>query len=305
MLTRTLTKQLHRVIAVSNFKGGAGKSSLTSNLAGLFAREGYRVLVIDLDKQGDQRTHLGYIDDPIDDDGAGLVEAFAEGVEPTPQPTKHAGLDVIAGGQQLEALEEMLITASAEDEADRRFAELLGPVAARYDVVLIDCPPNSSRLLGIALIAAHYLLVPVRSDENSLNGVERLARSVVAAKDVNPALEALGAVLFAFGTGATTLRAETRTAVDEIMSDGMVFEAFVRDAASVSAAEQRRGEPAHLIAQAVEQQDPWYKTLHRGAKTRRLPQSAIGVADDYERIFTELLGRIRTHDATFKPGKGR
>ena len=87
MLTRTQRKVLSRTIAVASYKGGVGKTSTTANLAALFAEEGHRVLVLDLDDQADMRTMFGINGSDIDDDGADMLAAFTEGRPFQPQPS--------------------------------------------------------------------------------------------------------------------------------------------------------------------------------------------------------------------------
>src|SRR3954463_13721817 len=92
------TDVLSRCIAVVNGKGGVGKTSLTANLAGLYAAAGYRTLAIDLDPQGNLGDDLGYLGAGLSDDGAGLVDALRARRAYRPLRNVRAGLDVLAGG---------------------------------------------------------------------------------------------------------------------------------------------------------------------------------------------------------------
>jgi len=95
---------LSRVVAVMNGKGGVGKTSLTANLAGLYAAAGYRVLVLDCDPQGNLGVDLGYLGDGRADDGAELVRAITTGSAPRPITDIRVNLDVLPGGDALNDL---------------------------------------------------------------------------------------------------------------------------------------------------------------------------------------------------------
>lgn len=302
MLTRKQLGTLTRTIAVGNYKGGVGKTTVTANVAALLARDGHRVLVVDLDDQGDQRTMFGLQGTDVDDDGADLLDAFTQGRPFKPKATKVDGLDMIVGGSAVEQLEQLVVANGGDADVATRFAVLLAELAGDYDAVLIDCPPKSRALLRVALIAARWVLIPIKSDENSASGIERLADSVADAQTLNPRLEALGVVLFDFDKQGSVLKSETRDTVAQIMGEGMTFDADIRHAPGVSFAEQRRGESAFLIAEAVEQQQPAWHFLRRGIRgTRFLPASAKSVRDDYVTLYRELVERVRRTDSGFAP----
>src|SRR3954464_11757412 len=101
-------EQLIRCIAFVNGKGGVGKTSLVANLAGLYAGGGYRVLVVDLDPQGNLGNDLGYLGAGRGDDGEGLVSAVSTQHALLPMREERPNLDVVAGGSQLKELAEAL-----------------------------------------------------------------------------------------------------------------------------------------------------------------------------------------------------
>lgn len=299
MLDRKVRSALSRVIAVGSYKGGVGKTATTANLAGLFARDGHRVLVVDLDDQGDQQTLLGYYGTDTADGGRGVLQSFVDGVPFKPKTVPSGRVDVLAGGDAIEQLELMLI--NGDDDVYERFAQLLAPIAPEYDVIFLDCPPKSRSLLRMAMLSARYLLIPVRPDENSLTGIERLAATIQLVRGDNPKLEAVGVVAFDFDRQATSHLGDTRETVTEILGEGMLFDSFIGHATGVSIAEQRRGEGAWSLAQAAKAQEPWWKLRGRGERVRRLPEAAARVAQDYQGIYAELVERIRTRDAGFAP----
>src|SRR6476659_10460114 len=93
---------LGRVVAIANGKGGVGKTSLATTLAGMAAKAGYQILLIDLDPQGNVGEDLGYTGAGTGDNGAGLVAALTKGTPPVSLPQVPPGIDVICGGEQLD-----------------------------------------------------------------------------------------------------------------------------------------------------------------------------------------------------------
>src|SRR5690606_26608876 len=152
---------LDRVIAVANDKGGVGKTSITANLSALYATAGYQVLALDLNRQANLSDDLGYRGSPIDDQGAGLIGSLLSGqpVRPVPVPGRER-LDVVPGGVALGDLTGMMVGRVQQRGRDafRALAASLAPVAAGYDVVLIDTPPENTLLVDLALGGARWLL---------------------------------------------------------------------------------------------------------------------------------------------------
>jgi chromosome partitioning protein len=179
-------RPLPRVIAVTNQKGGVGKTTTAVNLGAAVADLGYRVLVVDLDPQGNATTGLGLNtrdlqssmydvilhDTPIDD----CVEA-----------TSVRNLFVAPASLDLAGAEIELVPAFSRELKLKR---ALDDVREDYDLVLIDCPPSLGLLTVNSLAAATEVLVPIQCEYYALEGLGQLLRNVnLVQKNLNPALE--------------------------------------------------------------------------------------------------------------------
>jgi len=160
-----------RVIAVANQKGGAGKSTVTVNLAVALGQAGRSALVVDVDPQFDSTAMFGLSPDEatatIADVFLGEAEAgdaLVTGVAP--------GVDLLAGDGRMADVELTLVTQVRREEF---LAEALRDVVGRYDHVLLDCPPNLGLLTVNAFLAAEEVLVPISMvDRNAYKGASTL-----------------------------------------------------------------------------------------------------------------------------------
>lgn len=287
---------LSRCIAVAIGKGGAGKTSLTANVAGVAADAGYRVLVISLDPQDNLGEDLGYASVDGSDDGQMLVAAIT-GREPL-RPIKDVrqGLDVVSGG---DALEELVADLYIQRHLGRDEAYALGlahallPVAEDYDLILIDCPPGYHILQHLALVASRWILVPTAADASSRKGIARLAQRVQTARELNPDLALLGVVIFDLPTNATRVRATAAQAIArDLGSDQAMLAGSVRTAKAAAADARERGQLMHELARVLDQEGPWYLRKAQNMTSVNLARSAKHVADDYAGLTREILTKL-------------
>lgn len=305
-MAHTTIRHLPHAIVVANGKGGVGKTSLVSNLAGLFTQGGLRVLTVDLDPQGNLARDLGY---PVDDGKALFTALVTEGSAPIIKDAGgRPGLDCIPGGPALADVVGMMMTRSrraGEDDLPAMLFKLLAPVAGDYDLILIDTPPGEASINEAALAIAHCVVIPTRADEASLDGLSVLATRFVQAKQVNPALRLLGVALFAIGSRSTRVAAEVREAVDELLEGSApVFESRIRFLETASVDQRSVGKLVHELeagaADAKAARLNWLRERESndgqldagGVHTR----NASGLAEDYEQLAREILQRLSEID---------
>lgn len=288
---------LARVIAMVNDKGGVGKTSIVANLAGQLAAADYRCLVIDLNRQANLADDLGYRDGDADDHGAGLVRSILTETALAPVEGVREGLDVVPGGARLADLVPLMVARMQERgrEAFDVLAEVLGPVTAPYDVVFVDCPPESPILTDLALRAARWVVMPTKSDVGGLVGMRLVAERFSLARERNPGLRLLGAVLFGTGTRSRRVHAEVRSAVAGAFGGSSpMFATAIRHAERSAQDARRLGKLAHELELEVAAQPAWWASLRDGTATApRVSPTAAGVAGDYRDLGVELLTLLR------------
>lgn len=267
------------VIAFANGKGGVGKTSFTANFSALAALSGWRVLAVDLDPQGNLGADLGYEQTDAGDDGRELMEAFIDGRAPRPMRAVREGLDVLAGGSQLDRLVEILVRTPTPDRL-HLVGNPLRTVSDGYDLVVIDSPPTGGIVLQAVLAATSFVVVPTRRDLASMQGLTRVAREFATVRSsANPDLRLLGVLLFDFATQDTRLLAEVRTMLEERLSTiAPVFGGYVREARRASTEMRRLGMLAHE-----------YEEASKAPGGARLQGSVSGLADDYRHLTAEIL----------------
>jgi chromosome partitioning protein len=179
-----------KTIAVLNQKGGVGKTTTAINLSAYLAKGGLEVLLVDFDPQGNATSGLGL--------QKGQAELTSHDVLLNPeslsraiQETATARLFVLPADSSLAAAEVELVNLPARET---RLREALQP--AKYDLIIIDCPPALSLLTVNALVAADSVLIPVQAEYFALEGLSQLLSVVQRVREnLNPQLEILGVVL--------------------------------------------------------------------------------------------------------------
>lgn len=177
-----------RIIAIANQKGGVGKTTTSINLAASFAAMKRRVMLIDLDPQGNATVGSGVYKDQIKHT---LDHVLCQHVSINDAIIRTtAGVDLLPSNQELIVAEMELLQA---EHREQRLKSLLAPILANYDYILIDCPPSLSILTVNALVAADSVLIPIQCEYFALEGLSGLLNTVEQIRGkINPRLQIEG-----------------------------------------------------------------------------------------------------------------
>lgn len=178
-----------KIIAITNQKGGVGKTTTSVNLAASLAQEEKRVLMIDLDPQGNATMGAGIEKNDLE---VSVYDALIE-----PSETKScivhsevAGFDLLPSNADLTAAEVHLL--SLEDK-EQRLKQAIAVVCEHYDYILIDCPPSLNMLTLNALVASHSVIIPMQCEYYALEGLSALLKTIGQVEEhINPELHIEG-----------------------------------------------------------------------------------------------------------------
>ena len=211
-----------KIIAVTNQKGGVGKTTTTVNLSACIAAEGKRVLVVDVDPQGNTTSGLGL---EVARNAITVYELIIGGrdAEKALLRTQVKGLSLMPADIRLAGAELELVDL---ERREHKLKQSLATLRDKYDYLFIDCPPSMGLLTLNAMVAADSVLVPIQCEYYALEGVTALMNTIQLVKQrLNPALEIEGVVL-------TMLDARTNLGlqvVDEVKQHfkGKVFTSII------------------------------------------------------------------------------
>jgi len=303
------------VVSVASVKGGIGKTSCICNIAGMAAASpaAYRVLVIDMDPQANAGRDLGYRGTDIDDDGQSLFASLHFGhpliIHPHIRSYPSGGtIDVVVGGS---LVEDLIAMSHAWENRGRQSRAALKDALSHnlddYDLVLIDVPPGGLFLQQLALAAATHVLVPTRSDEASIDGIDRLIKQLIHTRATsNPDLMLAGCVIFGVTPQATTIERDVRlTLQTSLGSAAPVFDAVIPYTEKVAVEVRKQGVLVHeyveaLLAKKAERAGisvADYLTVHYTSKpgggNKRDPNApAAGLAAQYAQLTVEVLTAV-------------
>ena len=182
-----------KVIAFSNQKGGVGKTTTCVNLAAYTARAGKRVLVVDMDPQGNASSALGFFERK---DRKSVYEVLVGDIEAAGavKKTETEGLDIITSSGDLAGAE--LELAQVMIGRERVLDEKIEAVKEGYDFVFIDCPPSLGLLTVNSLAAADGVVVPIQCEYFALEGLSQMMNTIkLVKKFLRPAIEVEGVVI--------------------------------------------------------------------------------------------------------------
>ncbi len=186
-----------KIISIINQKGGVGKTTTVINLAAGLTMKGKKILVIDLDPQGNATTGLGLSNTTSSEQTIYNVLNGNKNISNVIQNTKFENLDLISSNVDLSGLE--VETAGDSRRAFKLKDELalnLNNSELSYDYIIIDCPPSLSLLTIMALVASNALVVPLQTEFFALEGLTQLMKTIERIKsNLNPSLDIRGILL--------------------------------------------------------------------------------------------------------------
>jgi chromosome partitioning protein len=256
------------IIVIANQKGGVGKTTTAINLSAACAMQGKKVLLIDLDPQGN--TSLSFVEPTNIDHSA--FELFTEVNQPLENviySTKVEKLEIIPSKINLAKLEAKLV---GDFDAIFRLRDRIEQIRPKYDLIFIDTPPTLGLITVNALVAATYVLIPIQSSYFALEGTDDLLETVEKVRSrPNPDLELLGVVVTLF---------DKRTALSKDV------EAQIRDVFGEKAFET-------VISRSVRLEE---SPAHKETIFSFSPKSS-GAAE-YHNLSKEVLKRVQKRFAT-------
>lgn len=295
--TDVLSK-LSRVIVWANDKGGVGKTSCCTNCAGQFARNDFKVLIIDMNNQGNAVIDLGCKDHPINDKGLALSQALTSGTPLVPrQVPGRENLYLIPGGEELADVPFIigLKRSRKGKEADLALQKVLADIAPDFDLIFIDSPPENLLLLDLALAASRWLMIPTRTDSASIDGMRRVAGQFAQARQINSQIQLMGAVLFATTRNASRIHATAYGQIENAFGGrSPSFKSFIghSEALAQESRDPGRGKLAHELESLAKDQPAWWEALRSGEKKPRVSLTASTVSTDYSNVCLEMINII-------------
>lgn len=262
-----------KVIAIANQKGGVGKTTTATNLACCLSQRGARVLLIDMDPQGNASSGLGY----RAGEGQSLYRVLIgqDTLAGKVLSTRFPNLSLIPASMELAGCEVELVRS---DNHLTRLNEVLQPLreANQFDFIILDCPPSLGVLMTSALAAADGLLIPIQCEYFGLEGLARIVdiHDQIAASGVNPRVSLEGILMTMFD-GRTS---HSRSVVEEVrrVFENLVYQTVIPR--SIAVAESQSFEKALVEYDSNGKATQAYRALAEEFMNRQVPQGGTQAA---------------------------
>ena len=187
-----------KIISLVNQKGGVGKTTTSINLSASLARLGKKILLIDLDPQGNATTGVGINKGDVSKSVYDLLRGVCE-PEETIIKTEFGNLDILPSTIQLAGIDIEFMDRSRQDTSFKKAFQLkekLEKIKNNYDYIIIDCPPSLGMITTNALTASNSCLIPVQCEFFALEGITQLLNTIMLTqKNLNPSLDLEGVLL--------------------------------------------------------------------------------------------------------------
>jgi chromosome partitioning protein len=274
-----------RIVAIANQKGGVGKSTTAVSLGAALAELGFRILVVDLDPQGNASTGMG-----IRHEARGVtvydVVLSEAPVESAIVPTSVKHLDAVPSTIDLAGAEIELVS---QFSRETRLKKALAPVGeGRYDFIFLDCPPSLGLLTINALTAAEELIVPIQCEYYALEGLGQLLRNVnLVQQNINPELRLTGIVMTMFDP-RTKLSEQVVEEVRRFFGE-VVYDVVIPRTVRLSEA-PGFGQPITVYDPRSKGAES-YRQLAREVAARPRPESPMPVFDDLPSVVVQAPSR--------------
>lgn len=291
-------RRLGKVYLFGNGKGGVGKTTCSTHAAALVASDGARTLLVDLNGQGNIATILGFANTEANDQGRNLFSAITAGAPLTPVRDVRPNLDVVPGGPFVKRITPVLSAEMGNPQTAKHalmgLALALQQISDSYALIIIDSPPENQTLLQLALCAARFVVVPMKTDALSRTGLRELAADFRAMREHNPYLILLGCFVFASGHQAKAIRKETRENVSRDLgqqADDVMLETFIRHSEAVGQQVPKYGRLAHELEKEIVNNPKHWEIKKGTASAPVVSTTTQPVAEDFAKLTKEILTR--------------
>ena len=265
------------VISIANEKGGVAKTTTTAALGSILSNRGYRVILIDLDPQGDLTAGLN-----VDPQDRNIYDCLFN--HKKMKASKVNDNLVLVGGDP--RMKPSNFEKAGSEDAEYKYTPLhilkraIDQVLSDTDFILLDCPPNVDAITTNALAASDYVLIPTEAHRYSINGVQAIKEIIGGLKkgNVNPSLSLLGVLITRFRTSTaihTQMAEALRSKYDE-----EVFSSIIKE---------------NITLQEVSHEGQEIVRYDQDRQSEQLVKSKFSGIANYESVAEELLNRIKNH----------